>query len=619
VAGPDRGGSKMAFSRIAGRVVVAGAAGLMAVASGGTAVARQTPTTTPVPNQIQPGATPEPSTTIAPSPTPQNYTRFGKAAFAGPGVRPKSVTAAAQMTKDDTSPTRGFTAPTSMVADPQNPRVIVGAVANLRDRTCHLVRSTDTGRTWHFTKASPSPPSYPFCTSTMSGVPEASLAWGRNHTLYYGLMAYDIISGQEGPRDGRASIALARSTDLGDTWNTTLVENNRGKTDEQSGSIPTDTGVTGLAVDTSGPSDAVSVGYSRSYTNAPTGSPLNNPHPMVATSTDGGNTFGPAVDLNSFTDLTRTLDRPYRIIMRTGFGAPFLTAHNGTIVAVAGSDFTTQDQPAPPHAAGEGLTPGTFYAFPNPQLIARSTDQGKTWQVKELGPPIYAGTGSMTGLGWTPKGGAGGTFVAVYAGTPETSSTTGVADMVVQRSTDGGQTWTPPVAISDDKPEQQVTSFYPQVQVAPNGRVDAVWLDNRDLGDFLFHVRYSFSSDGGVTWAPNTQVDDRPIDYNFGISYNSDIRHPPGVASTKYYAAFGWTDTRLANGDTQTQDAFGSVAVLSSLPATKNTTAPVIAAIFGGLIVAGIVLLVLLAARRRRAVVGPGSKAEQVQGVRAEP
>jgi len=85
-----------------------------------------------------------------------------------------------------------------------------------------------------------------------------------------------------------------------------------------------------------------------------------------------------------------------------------MTVGNGTILAVAGGDFTNQDTPAPPHGAGEGLTPGTFYAYPNPQLVARSTDQGKTWQVKELGPPIYAGTGSMTGLGWTPKGGANG-------------------------------------------------------------------------------------------------------------------------------------------------------------------------------------------------------------------
>lgn len=602
----------MTVGRMSGRLVAVAAVGLMAAA--GAAVAQTTATTTPVPNQVTPGATPEPSTTIAPTPTPQNYTRFNKASF-NSALKPKSVTAAFQMTKDDTSPTRAYTGPTSMLPDPENPRVIVSGVANLRDRTCHLVVSTNAGKTWHFSKALPDPASYPFCTSTMSGVPEVSLAWGRNHTLYYGLMAYDIISGQEGPRDGRASIALARTTNLGDSWKTTLVENNRGKIDDATGAIPSATGVTGLSVDTSGPRDVVSVAYSRGYSNAPQGSPLNDPKPMVATSTDGGDTFGPAVNLNDFTNLTRQLDRPYKILMRTGFGAPYLTAHNGTIIAVAGSDFTSADTPQPPHAAGQGLSPGTFYAYPNPQLVARSTDQGKTWQVKELGPPIYAGTGSMTGLGWTPKGGANGTFVAVYAGTPESSSTTGIADTVVQRSTDGGQTWTPPLAISDDKPDQQVANFYPQVGVAPNGRVDAVWLDNRDVGDYKFHVRYSYSTDGGVSWAPNVQADDKPLDYNFGISYNSDIRFPPGVASTNYYAALGWSDTRGANADTQTQDDYGSVAVLSALPATTNTTAPIVAAVFGGLIAAGLVLLVLLGIRRRRTG-STTSTAEQRNAVR---
>jgi hypothetical protein len=284
---------------------------------------------------------------------------------------------------------------------------------------------------------------------------------------------------------------------------------------------------------------------------------------------------------------------------------------------VAGSDFPPASAPAPPHAAGQGLSPGTFYAHPNPQVIARSTDQGKTWTVKELGPPIYAGTGSMTGLGWTPKGGENGTFVAVYAATPERSATTGLADMVVQRSTDDGVTWTPPLAISDDTREQHATNFYPQVQVAADGRVDAVWWDNRGLGDVQFHVRYSYSTDGGQTWAPNVQITDQPVRFNYGYGPVSDLRFPPGVASTKYYAAFGWTDTRLADDVSQTEDVFGSIAQFSPLPTTSNTTWPWVAAAFGGLVVAGVVLLIALTARRRRMGTEPISKRRREESVRA--
>jgi hypothetical protein len=586
----------MRYRNIRAGVAGVAAAGLVA-ALAGSAVAQ---TTTSAPSTTAPSTTtPAPTTTLPPKPaTPQNYFRFPKAAFSDSDNKP-NLLAASQITKDNTEPTRGYTAPTSMAVDPENPRVIVAAVANLRARTCQLARSVDTGRTWHFSKTPPGTSSYPYCTSTMAGVPEAMVAFGRNHTLYYGLMAYTIAPG-EGPRDGHTSIAVARSSDLGDTWNFTLVTNNRGQT---GANAPTDTGVTGLTVDTSGARDVVYVGFSRSYADAPSDSPLKDPIPMVAASADGGQTFAAPVNLNDSVRMTQNVNgKDYKILMRTGFGAPFITVHKGTILAVAGSDFSAigQDRPAPPPDAGQGLTTGTFYAYPLPQLVARSTDQGKTWTVGRLGPPIYAGTGSMTGLNWTPKGGSNGTFVATYVGTPENSSTTGVADVVVQRSIDDGKTWSSPLAINDDKPEENSTPFYPNQSAAPNGRIDVVFQDNRGLGDFRFNVEYTYSDDGGQTWAPNVKVSDRPIDFNFGISFNSDIRFPPGVASTNYYAATGWADTRLASDLTQTQDAFGAVAQLKPLPATKNTTAPVIAAVFGGLVAAGIVLLVLLLIRRGR-------------------
>jgi sensor c-di-GMP phosphodiesterase-like protein len=104
-------------------------------------------------------------------------------------------------------------------------------------------------------------------------------------------------------------------------------------------------------------------------------------------------------------------------------------------------------------------------------------------------------------------------------------------------------------------------------------------------------------------------VSDGPVNWYFGVSFNSDIRQPNGVASTNQYAIFGWADTRLANDNTQTQDNFSTLAQFSALPSTKNTTAPKIAAVFAGLIVAGVVLLVILQIRRRRE--GPPSAPAQ--------
>lgn len=231
-------------------------------------------------------------------------------------------------------------------------------------------------------------------------------------------------------------------------------------------------------------------------------------------------------------------------------------------------------------------------------LVARSTDQGRTWTVSELSKPVYTAAGSQTGIGWTPDGGADGTFVLAYAATPGETPSASRSDIVMQRSTDMGKTWSEPVAINDDDPKDQYTSFYPQLDVAPNGRVDVVWQDNREHADYLVNVRYTYSTDGGQTWAPNMAVNDQPINFNFGISYNSDLRQPPGIASTNSFAYIGWADPRFADEQTQTQDNFGVVAQFDPLPPEEETGWRTWAAILGGLVLAGVVLLGIQAVRR---------------------
>jgi hypothetical protein len=540
-----------------------------------------------------------------PGPTPSTYKQVR---FAPQDVEVDKLIAAANMTKDNEAPARAFTGPTSMAVNPENPRIVAAATADLRSKLCYLTVSKDAGRTWHFSEEPPGDPAYPFCTNNTAGTPEAAVAWGRDGTLYYARMAYGE---GEGPREQKSSAMLARTTNLGESWTTTMVDNNRGKggpTDPTVTSVPT------MAVDTSGDRDHVYVGFSRSYPNSPQGDPLRAPHVMVAASLDGGATFGEPVDLNTFKRPSiQAAGKTYELYMRTGFGAPTgMIARDGVLLAVAGPDFPFNDQPAPPPEAGAGLNPGSWYAHPMPQLIGRSTDQGKTWTITALGDPILAGTGSMTGIGWTPEGGDNGTFVAVYAATPGTAPSINLADIVMQRSTDNGLTWSSPLAIDDDPPEMHATGFYPQLSVAPNGRIDVAWQDDREMSDFHFNVRYTYSTDGGQTWAPNMRVNDRPVNFNYGVSFNSDLRQPNGVASTNQYAIIGWADTRNANDLTQTQDNYATAVQFAPLPTTRNTTAPVIAAIFGGLVLAGLVLLVVLQMRKRGEGPSPAESGSRV-------
>ncbi|MGI9120069.1 MAG: hypothetical protein ACR2G7_08125 [Acidimicrobiales bacterium] len=546
----------MKYVKVWRTVVVGAAAGLLA-ASPGAATAQEAARATP------PHA-------------------FEQATFGPQEVGIDRLTDGVHMTKDDLSPTRSFTGPTSMLADPADPKVIVAATANLRTRVCYLVRSTDAGQSWHILDALPSPPDYPSCTSGIAGVAQATIAWGRDSTLYYALLGYGP---GEGAREGHESIVLAKSTDRGDTWSTTMVVDNRGKSGSEA---PSASGVTGLAVDTSGSKDVVYVGFSQSYDDAPDDSPLNNTPVVVAASTNGGATFAEPVNINDFSQETQTIaGTSYPLLMTSFFGRPFLAVHDGVLLAV--SDSRTPFDKEPP---GD-----SYYAMP--LLVARSTDQGRTWSVATLSPPIFTGTGAQTGMGWTPEGGPKGTFVLAYAATPETAQSSGTADIVVQRSTDEGITWSAPVAIDDDDPAGLYASFYPQLGVAPNGRVDIVWQDNREQTDYRFQVRYTYSTDGGVTWAHNVQASDQPVNFNLGVSFNSDIRQPPGVASANEYAAFGWADTRLGDETTQTQDNFGAVAQFAPVP-SGSAVLPVVAALFAGLAVAGIILLAVRFMRRRR-------------------
>jgi hypothetical protein len=530
-----------------------------------------------------------PALASTPVPAAADQPAFNPVPFAP--VKTMRLTRPVQMTKDQPAPVRAFTGPTSMLADPRNPRIVVAATADLRTRVCQLVVSRDAGRTWHFSKQLPGLDAYPYCMDNSAGLAAAAIAWGRNHTLYYTAEAFG--PGEGGFSVGHVSQVLAKTTDLGNHWTRTLVENNRGKPEP----APADYGAS-IAVDSSGKTDVVYVGYNQHYPTAPMDSPLNNGPVVVAVSTDAGKTFAPAVDLNNFTHLTQNIGgKDYPVLFEGNFGAPLLLAHDGVVLAVSGSQNPFNNQP------GQDNFDASFN-FAMPQLVARSTDNGKTWTAATLGPPVFNASGSQTGMVWTPKGSAQGTYVVAYQATPASAQSSGPAQIVVQRSRDGGSTWSPPVAVDDDDPANLATSFYPQLNVAPNGRIDAVWQDDRDQSDFHFNVRYAYSDNGGVTWSRNIVITDQPIDFNRGVSFNSDLRQPPGVASTNQYALVGWADTRLGNDVTQTQDDFGAAVQFSLLPSTTNTTLPWVAAVFAGLVIAGAVLLVLLLVRRSRAPAG---------------
>ena len=87
---------------------------------------------------------------------------------------------------------------------------------------------------------------------------------------------------------------------------------------------------------------------------------------------------------------------------------------------------------------------------------------------------------------------------------PSGRSTT---DVMFVRSTDGGLTFSTPHKINDDPVNPSKWHWFGTFAVAPNGRLDAVWYDTRNAANNTdSQLFYSWSTDAGMTWAPNIAV-----------------------------------------------------------------------------------------------------------------
>src|SRR5436309_4365034 len=131
--------------------------------------------------------------------------------------------------------------------------------------------------------------------------------------------------------------------------------------------------------------------------------------------------------------------------------------------------------------------------------------------------PVNMG-GDLTSGGINPGGLDGQLFLAIdRSGGPTNNniymlasvlpSGRSTTDVMFARSTDGGLTFSTPRKINDDPVNPSKWHWFGTFSVAPNGRLDAVWYDTRNAANNTdSQLFYSFSTDGGVTWAANVAV-----------------------------------------------------------------------------------------------------------------
>jgi hypothetical protein len=81
------------------------------------------------------------------------------------------------------------------------------------------------------------------------------------------------------------------------------------------------------------------------------------------------------------------------------------------------------------------------------------------------------------------------------------------SDVMFAKSTDGGATFAAPRRVNDDPINHEKWHWFGTMSVAPNGRIDSVWLDTRNATNNTdSQLFYSYSTDGGNTWSPNVAV-----------------------------------------------------------------------------------------------------------------
>lgn len=114
-------------------------------------------------------------------------------------------------------------------------------------------------------------------------------------------------------------------------------------------------------------------------------------------------------------------------------------------------------------------------------------------------------------------------------------------DVMFAKSTDGGLTFSAPVKINTD--ETGHYNWFGTMSVAPNGRIDVVWLDTRDdPTNNNSRLYYSFSEDQGTSWSPN-EAFSPAFDSTIGWPQQQKMGDYFDMISDNDFAHLAWCNT----------------------------------------------------------------------------
>jgi hypothetical protein len=242
-------------------------------------------------------------------------------------------------------------------------------------------------------------------------------------------------------------------------------------------------------------------------------------------------------------------------------------------VVAAGPDDGQGSNPA--FAAGSGNAyvawarfpfPGTFGGYGNVIGFSRSTDNGVTWSAPANLTPEFVTMDhvlgndrvhTFPGIAVDNSGGAhAGNVYVVYV---NNNSLDG-SDIVFQRSTDGGVSFSPPILLNS-RPGNDRSQWFPWVNVDKiTGRVHVIYYDQgiRTSGDPT-EAMHTYSDDGGISWAAPLPLSARPFNAGWGNDTSQpnlgDYNQAVAQHGTLYYSFAGTARPPLGFVDGQPSTA----------------------------------------------------------------
>ncbi|RFN58189.1 T9SS type A sorting domain-containing protein [Marixanthomonas ophiurae] len=137
--------------------------------------------------------------------------------------------------------------------------------------------------------------------------------------------------------------------------------------------------------------------------------------------------------------------------------------------------------------------------------------------------------------------GEGNVYVAASV---ERSSNNDPSDVMFAKSTDDGETFSTPLRINQDDVGNDAYQWFGTMAVAPNGRIDIVWLDTRNAaaGTNDSELFYSYSEDQGETWSDNEAIS-IAFDPNIGYPQQDKMGDYFDLVSDNDFAHLAWANT----------------------------------------------------------------------------